>query len=280
MLACGFGYTRWIFQPIFYCLIYLLFGGIVFVGVITFFIWKLAKKNLKLLAQQEKIHQEEIKSIAQEQRLANYDAIMQGQEQERNRIARDLHDGLGGLLAGSKLKLSSILDKQHLDGKTEQKAIEEVVDQLDYSVDELRRISRNMMPESLLLMGLKPTLADLCNYMSNEATGIKFQSFDLGPTYSRSILINCYRIIQELLTNALKHSGASEIILQCSQLEGWLFIIVEDNGVGLSHTDAQPQGIGLQNVKNRVALLRGTFEILSNKEEGTTVNLQIPISHA
>ncbi|MDR7127914.1 signal transduction histidine kinase [Algoriphagus sp. 4150] len=260
-------------------LIYLLFGGILFVLAITYFVWKLAKKNLKLLAQQEKLHQEEIKSIAQEQRLANYDAIMQGQEQERNRIAKDLHDGLGGLLAGSKLKLSSILAKQHLDGRTEQKAIEEVVFQLDYSVDELRRISRDMMPESLLLMGLKPALADLCKYMSNEITEIKFQSFDLSPTYTRSLLINCYRIIQELLTNALKHSEATEIILQCSQLEDWLFITVEDNGIGLGLNDAPSQGIGMQNVTNRVALLRGTFETLSAKEEGTTINIQIPVSH-
>ncbi|WP_439490269.1 sensor histidine kinase [Algoriphagus sp.] len=260
-------------------LIYLLFAGIVFVLATSYFIWKLSQKNLKLLSQQERLHQEEIKTLEQEQRLANYDAIMHGQEQERNRIARDLHDGLGGLLAGSKLKLSAILDNQQKEGRNEQKAIEDVVDQLDYSVDELRRISRNMMPESLLLMGLTPALADLCKYMSNESTEIKFQSFDISATYSRSILINCYRIVQELITNALKHSRASEIIVQCSQMEGTLFITVEDNGLGFRENISY-NGIGIQNVKNRVALLRGTVEILSSKKEGTTINLQIPISYA
>ncbi|RQP08094.1 MAG: hypothetical protein EAS52_25640 [Parapedobacter sp.] len=107
---------------------------------------------------------------------------------------------------------------------------------------------------------------------------IKFQSLNLEDNYPEQLRITVYRIVQELLANALKHANASEIILQCSELDRWLFITVEDNGKGMATAENVPsKGLGLSNIRNRVALLNGQMEIQAQPGEGTTVNIQIPL---
>jgi len=253
-------------------------GGLLLALCVTFFAWKIGKKNKKLLEQNDRLHQEELRSIRQQERLRQYDAMLQGQEAERNRLAKDLHDGLGGLLAGVKLKLSSIITKVDKSAPGSDGAIDDVIHQLDYSVDELRRIAHNMMPESLRYGGLAPALSDLCRYMSTPQIQVSFQDLGVKDQYPEQLRITLYRVVQELLTNALKHAEASEVILQCSELDGWLFITVEDNGKGMDIKKAnQAKGLGMVNIQNRVSLLNGHMETLSQLTEGTTVNIQIPL---
>ncbi|WP_353196474.1 sensor histidine kinase [Parapedobacter defluvii] len=253
-------------------------AGLLLALCIAFFSWKINKKNKKMFAQKEQLHQEDLRSIHQQERLGQYDAMLRGQEAERNRLARDLHDGLGGLLAGVKLKLSSIVTKEGEKLPNGTGAVHEVIHQLDYSLDELRRIAHNMMPEALRNGGLVPALSDLCRYMDTPQIPIKFQSLNLEDNYPEQLRITVYRIVQELLANALKHANASEIILQCSELDRWLFITVEDNGKGMATAENVPsKGLGLSNIRNRVALLNGQMEIQAQPGEGTTVNIQIPL---
>lgn len=245
---------------------------LLFAACIAYFSWRLFLNKQKTLEQNRKLLEEELKSIRQEERMKQYDSVLQGQELERNRLARDLHDGLGGLLAGVKLKLSSIISKNKNSSE-----ISQVTDQLDYAINELRRISRNMMPESLLYMGLTHALEDLCKYMNSTKTAVKYQQFELQSHLDKPTLTSVYRIVQELLANAIKHAHAQEVILQCSELEGWLFITVEDNGIGMDLTLKQHAGLGLKNIHNRVKLLNGNIEIISQKGEGYTINIQIPL---
>ncbi|WP_255474069.1 ATP-binding protein [Pontibacter qinzhouensis] len=253
-------------------------GGLLLALTIACFSWMLVERNRKLMVQKEQLYQEELRSMKQRERLKQYDAVLRGQEQERNRMARDLHDGLGGLLAGIKLKLSAIVSSKEQVLAKDKPDMLEVVEQLDFSVDELRRISRNLMPESLLLMGLEPALADLCMFMDTPQTAVRFQPLDIGKSYPKPLLVAIYRIVQELLTNAVKHACASEVIVQCSQLEEVFFLTVEDNGKGMpTSPDAPAQGLGLSNIRNRVALLNGSLEILSQPNQGTSFNIQIPL---
>src|SRR5690606_5738747 len=193
-------------------------AGFVLAVFIAYFLWKLSAKNKKLLIQNDLLHKEELRAMRQQERLSQYDSMLQGQEAERSRMAKDLHDGLGGLLAGVKLKLSSIVARAGGAQAGEKNAINDVVRQLDYSVDELRRIAHDMMPESLRFGGLAPALSDLCRYMGTPMVQVVFQNLGIKDNYPDQLRVTVYRVVQELLTNAIKHANATKIILQCSEL--------------------------------------------------------------
>ncbi len=257
--------------------IMLLIAGLTIALMIAYFSWKLARSNRHALSQRERLHQEELLNLKQQQQLRQFDSILQGQEEERNRISRDLHDGLGGLLAGVKLRLSAVATKEREQTAVPNNEMETVIRELDRSVDELRRVARNLMPESLLYMGLKSALADLCKYMDTPATSVKFHGFELRATYPQPILMGVYRIVQELLNNAIRHAEASQIIVQCSESGQSLWLTVEDDGCGFDPQEAGKKGLGLKNVENRVAILHGTVEMDSRPGCGTTINIEIPI---
>jgi Signal transduction histidine kinase len=247
--------------------------------IITFFSWKLAKSNSKTLFHKEQLHEQALKALKQQEQLNLYRAVMDVQEEERNRIARDLHDGLGGLLAGVKLRLAMIITKNRAENNALNAPVRAAIDELDNSVNELRRIARNMMPEALLYNGLGPALADLCNYLDAPATAVKFQGIGLKTSYPHDVLIGVYRIVQELLNNAVKHAQASQIIVQCSDGDNHLFLTVEDDGRGFVYEDKTKRGLGLKNIENRVALLKGRIEVESKINQGTTVNIEIPVDY-
>lgn len=247
---------------------------------VAYFWRKIGKNNKKLLIQKELLHAEELRNIRQKERLNQYDAMLQGQEAERNRMAKDLHDGLGGLLAGLKLKLSSIVAKSNEKKPFDKNHLTDIIQQLDYSVDELRRIAHDMMPESLRFGGLVPAISDLCRYMSSPTVEVVFQNLGIQDNYSDSLRINLYRIIQELITNSIKHSEATKIIVQCSEMDEWLFVTVEDNGKGIiENNENNQEGLGWANIQNRISLLNGSIETISNPEEGTSVNIHIALEN-
>lgn len=255
----------------------LLTGVALLALVISVMVTKSYQHKKRLSIQKEKLLNEELKSVKQQEQLNLFNAMVQGQEKERNRIARDLHDGLGGMLAGVKLKLSAITTKAEKNS-TNNKDMEiyQVINQLDHSVSELRRIARNMMPESLLNMGLEPALRDLCRSINSEQLHVTFEAFNLRTNYKHPFLIAIYRIVQELLTNAVKHADAANIVVQCSEHEEHLYITVEDDGKGFDqHAPITHNGIGLSNVRTRVEILGGTMEIDTAKGRGCTFNIDI-----
>lgn len=257
---------------------FVLGAGLILAVLLAYFWWKIGKNNKKLFTQKELLHGEELRTMRQKERLNQYDAMLQGQEAERSRMAKDLHDGLGGLLAGIKLKLSYIVAKRGGDYPSSRSDINDVIHHLDYSVDELRRIAHDMMPESLRFEGLARALSDLCRYMSTVNVQVVFQNLGIKDYYPEQLRISIYRVIQELLANAIKHANATKVIVQCSELDGWLFVTVEDNGRGMEQKeDKQEKGLGLINIQNRISLLNGTIETLSQPNEGTTINIQIPL---
>ncbi|SDQ01543.1 Histidine kinase-, DNA gyrase B-, and HSP90-like ATPase [Mucilaginibacter sp. OK268] len=238
--------------------------------IITAFLIYYYRNSKKLAQQKELNHQQQLKEIEQQQQLKFTQAMLTGEEQERQRVARDLHDGLGGMLSGIKIKLSGQAKAgghQELDG---------VIQQLDHSVTELRRIARNMMPESLLRLGLETALRDLCESLMSEQTQIKFQAYDIRKDMPAVIQANIYRIVQELLSNSVRHAQASKIILQCSQNAEIFLITIEDNGIGFDTTAGlNAEGIGFSNIKNRVDYMKGKMDIESVINEGTTINIEL-----
>jgi two-component system NarL family sensor kinase len=151
-----------------------------------------------------------------------------------------------------------------------------IINQLDSSVSELRRIARNLLPETLLKFGLEVALKDLCEFYMRDGLHIDFQPFNIEKTIPLNIQLNIYRIVQELISNAIKHSQASNIMVQCSQNYSYFFITFEDDGCGFDTSIlVNKKGMGLDNLKNRITFLQGKYELQSVINEGTTINIEL-----
>ncbi|WP_055093745.1 sensor histidine kinase [Flavobacterium aquidurense] len=239
--------------------------------LIVLFLWILNKNQKKLSVQKEINHEQELISLENQQKLSVSNALIEGEEVERKRIARDLHDGLGSMLSGLKIHLK-LAEKENVLSPADINSL------LDNSIKELRNISQNLMPESLLKLSLEHALRDLCIANSNAKTKIEFQYLIQKPNLPKNYEIVIYRIIQELLNNALKYAEASEILVSCSQNKDTFFITVEDNGVGFD-VAAKNGGMGLRNIKNRLEILKGKLEIESELNKGTSTYIELKIKN-
>lgn len=221
------------------------------------FIYRTSKKQAR----------QKLKEIAQQQELRIANALLEGEEKERRRVARDLHDGLGGSLAGIRIKLA---------GHPPSAQTGEVISMLEGSMTELRRIAHNMMPESLLKMGLQSAVTDLCDTLTHDGLDIEFQPAGIRPDLSHTAQANIYRIVQELLSNAIRHGKASKVLLQCIQNDSLFFITAEDNGRGFD-TQAATGGMGLSNIRSRVGYMKGRLDVDSTPGGGTVVNIELHV---
>jgi signal transduction histidine kinase len=249
-----------------------LFAGLSFLlFLIVLFLWIFNKNQKKLSIQKEINLKQELSSFEDRHKLSVSKALIQGEEMERKRIARDLHDGLGSMLSGVKIHLN-------LAKKDNGETVNNVDTLLDNSIKELRNISQNLMPESLLELSLEHALRDLCAANSNAVTKIEFQYLIKKSKLPKNYEIMIYRIIQELLNNALKYAKASQVLVSCSQNKDVFFITVEDDGVGFNLSEAKSKnGMGLKNIHNRVEFLSGKLEIDSKINQGTSVYIELNV---
>lgn len=244
--------------------------------ILTILGFRLSRNAKKLSAQKEISHQQQLNEIKNQQQLELAQALLRGEEKERKRLAGDLHDGLGGMLAGVKINLSRILnDNSQVVLNND---LPRVINQLDNSVNELRRIAKNMMPETLMNSGLEVALKDMCESLLSDKTKIDFQALHIQNDIPQEIQVTIYRIVQELLTNAIRHANPQNVLVQCSQNHNRFYITIEDDGRGFDKNDTVGNGIGLTNVRNRVNFLEGQFEIHSSISDGTTINIEFNVS--
>ncbi len=250
---------------------YLLIAG---VGILTI----ISLLSYRTYKQKQRLQQQRIRELEKDKQLVIVDAMLKGQEKERIRLAKDLHDGLGGLLSGVKYSLSNMKDNLIItpDNMT---VFERSIDMLDTSIKELRRVAHNMMPEILTKFGLDEALKEYCNSINAaNLLGVKYQSFGLEQRLEQSMEIIIYRIVQELLNNILKHASASEAFVQLIKDENRLSVIVEDNGKGFDPNLAgNEKGAGLMNVRSRVDYLKGQLEIHAEPGKGTLINIEFNI---
>lgn len=249
----------------------MLFAVLSFLLFLTvLFLWSWNNYQKKLSFQKEVNHQQELDVLENEKKLSISNALIQGEEIERKRIARDLHDGLGSMLSGLKMHLN-------LSGEKKENS-PNVNEMLNDSIKELRNISQNLMPESLMKLGLEHALKDLCASHSNQETVIELQYLIKKSTVPQHFKVTIFRIIQELLNNALKYAKASQILVSCSQNKDVYFITVEDNGIGFNLQYAEKrEGMGLRNIRNRVAFMNGKLEIDSVIGKGTSTYIELKI---
>lgn len=226
--------------------------------------------------QKQRLQQQRINELETEQKLLATEAVLKGEEQERTRLAKDLHDGLGGMLSGIKYSLNTMKGNLIMTPDNAQ-AFERSIDMLDNSIKEMRRVAHNMMPEVLLRYGLDAALKDYTTEINNSGiTHVVYQSMgEENKQLSQTSLLALYRVVQELMNNAMKHAAASEVLVQLFWENEKLVVNVEDNGKGFDAALLeQSAGMGWKNIRSRVELLKGTIDIHSEPGKGTSVNIE------
>ncbi len=249
---------------------YILIGGAVALVVVSF----LSYRNYR---QKQKLQQQRIYELETEKKLAATEAVLKGEEQERTRLAKDLHDGLGGMLSGIKYSFQTMKGNLIMTPENQQ-AFERSMDMLDSSIREMRRVAHNMMPEALVKFGLDTALKDFCADINQTgALNVSYQSIGMeASVIEQTTAITVYRIVQELINNTMKHAAAKNAIVQVSRTNGILSVTVEDDGKGFDTAVlSQVRGIGWDNIKNRVEFLKGTLDVDSQPGKGTSVHIEL-----
>lgn len=244
---------------------------IVGVASLATLILALAIFQRKNLLNKQKLKHQELLSERQQHKLNEMRALFEGEEQERIRLSREIHDSIMVQFSLIKMKLSTWLGQ----GKNtlDMAALRPVVQQLDEATENLRRTVHNLMPDMLREEGLVETLYLFCaNVQKMIPTKILFQTVGNIPRFDTAFELTLYRIVQELIQNSIKHADATEVILQLSYQSPILSVTVEDNGKGMDKT-RQPAGMGLKSVASRIANFYGNMEIDSSPNVGTSVHL-------
>lgn len=241
-----------------------------------FLVTMLSYRNYK---QKQKFQQQRISELEIQQQLTATEAILKGEEQERTRLAKDLHDGLGGMLSGIKYSFNTMKGNLIM---TQENALafERSMDMLDSSIKEMRRVAHNMMPEALVKFGLDTALKDFCNDIN--LTGvlrISYLSINVeNVMIDQTTAITVYRIVQELINNTIKHAGAANAIVQLTKSNNILSLTVEDDGKGFDKNMLNAaKGIGWSNIQNRVDFLKASLDVKTENGKGTSVLIELKL---
>ncbi len=216
---------------------------------------------------------EQTKALEAE-RAKSIKSLFSGQEVERQRLSRELHDGLGQLLIGLKLKYESCLNKSEIKPSN----YTNLGLLFDQTIEETRRISNNLMPAALSEFGLSTAVRNICNDIS-EVTNINitFNTNGSSKNIEAETKIYLFRIIQEALTNILKHSMAKSANISINYEKENIFVEINDDGVGFENNNIKSRkSNGLNNINDRIALLEGNCKINTQKGKGTKITIEIP----
>jgi len=227
----------------------------------------------------QQLQQQRITELEKEKQLLATEAVLKGQEEERSRLAKDLHDGLGGMLSGIKYSFSNMKETLIMTPDN-MLGFQRGLDMLDSSISELRRVAHSMMPEALMKFGLNAALKDFCTSINNSGVlKVIYQSHDADNLdISQTASVTIYRIVQELLNNSIKHAAATQVLVQLNKEHNKLLLTVEDDGKGFDVASLQnASGIGWTNIKSRLDYLKGKLDIQSEPGKGTSVNIEITV---
>ncbi len=258
------------------------FGTLMFViilmgAVLLFNYQRQIEANKTINLKTEEINRVKIKELEKSLRLESANAMLKGQEIERNRIAKDLHDSVGALLSSIKLHFETI--KGHISNTKGSQVYEKTNQLIDEACFEVRNISHDMMPGSLIRFGLIPALQDYTSKLkSDKKLAVDIINYGIPEKLDDSVSLNAYRIVQELLNNVIKHSGAREVLVQLTVKGNQLNIMVEDDGQGFDPELAKEKGMGLKNIISRVNYLNGEIHFDSEEGKGSNIMIDFPIA--
>ncbi|XZF16236.1 sensor histidine kinase [Chitinophagaceae bacterium MMS25-I14] len=250
----------------------------VFLSVLMVLLYRNSKHKQQLQARQ-------IQTMRQEQEINNLTATIEGEEKERTRLGRELHDGVMVQLSTAIMNVKTLPERYRQLSSSEYVHTDyyrQIIVQMEEVAKELRFAAHNLMPGMLLQSGLAEAIFYFCNAIQKN-TGVEFslQLYGTLPALPKEAELSIYRIMQELVQNIIKHAKASNVIVQLSCPEGSILAItVEDNGTGFNTRGAAAtNGMGLSNIESRTKALGGVFDLYSEKGNGTTVHIEFDFSH-
>lgn len=238
--------------------------------VLAYAFLKNSKKRRIIAEQQQQLESQKVEKLLKEQELIGIDAMVEGQEKERERIAQDLHDSLGGKLSALKLFVENIK-------KTDPSLYTKIKTILDDSYEDVRSIAHQKNASAIIEEGLIPAVNMVAERLkSSEKLNVEVTNIDLKQRIRNFTALQLFRIIQELLTNTIKHAKAKNVSIQFSEEDNVLNVIYEDDGIGFD-TKTTIRGVGLKNIDSRMRKIGGSFNVDSNPGDGVTVILNAPI---
>lgn len=246
-------------------------------SLLSLFFLLVAGLFLRLFVKNKQLNQQKMEASNRQKEMERMKAVMEGEENERKRIARELHDDLGAQLAGIKVHVSAF--QNDLPAITNLAKFNKTENLIDNACKSVRELSHNMMPSSLEERPLHILLEELSNTFScSFGILVDYQSYNLPLDLSKEIKITLYRITQELLRNIAGHSHATEAILHVAYEQNNIHLIVEDNGIGFNQNEKGfKKGIGLDNIISRVEYLHGHIDIHAEENMGSTFTIDIPV---
>ncbi|MFM6925409.1 MAG: tetratricopeptide repeat protein [Ferruginibacter sp.] len=204
-------------------------------------------------------------------------AIIHAEENERKRIAADLHDGVGQMMSAAKMNLSAFESEISFTDEAQKISFEKLISLIDESCKEIRNVSHQMMPNALLKSGLSSAVKEFLDKIDNRIIKINLHAEGLQERLDSNTETVLYRVIQECENNVIKHSGANKLDISLIKDADGISVTVEDNGHGFDTNDKNKfEGIGLKNISSRVNFLKGTVDFDSSPGKGTLVAIHIP----
>lgn len=225
------------------------------------------------LKQEKKLQLEVIK----QQDLATK-AVIVAEENERKRIAADLHDGVGQMMSAAKMNLSAFENDIPFKDEQQKNNFEKIIGLVDESCKEIRSVSHQMMPNALLKSGLASAIKEFIDKIDNRVLKVNLHTEGLNERLDANVETVLYRVIQECVNNVIKHSGANSLDISLIKDADGIAATIEDNGRGFNTKDKEKfEGIGVKNILSRIGFLKGTVDFDSTPGRGTLVAIHVPL---
>ena len=242
-------------------------GLLLLIGIAGFFYYK---KNR--LMQEKKLQA----AVMKQQDMATK-AVIVAEENERKRIAADLHDGIGQMMSAAKMNLSVFESELLFKNDAQRTSFENVIGLIDESCKEIRSVSHQMMPNALLKSGLASAIKEFISRIDNRVIKVSLHTEGLNERIDNNTETVLYRIIQECVNNVLKHAGATLLDISLIKDIDGIAVTIEDNGKGFDSSDKNKfEGIGLKNIISRINYLKGSIDFDSAAGKGTLVAIHVP----
>ncbi len=223
--------------------------------------------------------QQKLQEVVMKQQDLATQAIIAAEENERQRIATDLHDGVGQLMSAAKMNLSGFEEKLALMNEADKLSYQKIIALVDESCREVRQVSHNMMPNALLKAGLGNAVKDFIDKIDSKILKVNLYVEGLQERLNENVETILYRVIQECVNNVIKHSGANHLEISIIKDQDGIAMSIEDNGKGLDLNElVKSQGIGMKNIRARVGYLKGTVDFDTSPGKGMLVAIHIPNS--
>lgn len=217
-------------------------------------------------------------ALIKQQELASK-AVMEAEENERQRIAKDLHDGIGQMMSAAKMNLSSFESAIRFADNDQKRSFENAMRLVDDSCREVRTVSHIMMPNALLKNNLSAAIHEFVDKLDNKSLEVHVYTEGLDERLDSNIELVLYRVLQECVNNVIKHAGASTMDISVTRDRNGIDATVEDNGKGFDVKGKEAfTGMGLKNIITRVEYLKGTIDFDSAPGRGTVVAIHIPVN--